>query len=132
MEAREAQYRPDGEETNHQLHHTGRALLNGLNNTFTSLGAQSNVCDDTTKYKRCQERQRDDEAVEKAVIAFAYTVPHPWTVVIKSLHTVVTKTAVGGPRWAKRFTSKAVFELYHLLVDENLLGPRRGAVRRGS
>lgn len=45
---------------------------------------QSNVCDDTAKYERCQKWQRDDEAVEKAVIAFAHTVAHPWTVVIKS------------------------------------------------
>lgn len=45
---------------------------------------QSDVCDDTAKYERCQKRQRDDEAVEKAVIAFAHTVPHPWAVVIKS------------------------------------------------
>lgn len=45
---------------------------------------QGNVCDDTAKYERCQKRQRDDEAVEKAVIAFAHTVPHPWAVVIKS------------------------------------------------
>lgn len=46
---------------------------------------QGNMCDDTAKYERCQKRQRDDEAVEKAVIAFAHTVPHPWTVVVKSL-----------------------------------------------
>lgn len=46
---------------------------------------QGNMCDDTAKYERCQKRQWDDEAVEKAVIAFAHTVPHPWTVVVKSL-----------------------------------------------
>lgn len=46
---------------------------------------QGNVCDDTAKYERCQKRQWDDEAVEKAIIAFANTVPHPWTVVVKSL-----------------------------------------------
>lgn len=44
-------------------------------------------------------------------------------------HTVVTQAAMGGPRWAERFTSEAVFELYHLLVDEDLLGSRRGAIR---
>lgn len=47
-------------------------------------------------------------------------------------HTVVTQAAMGGPRRAERFTSEAVFELYHLLVDEDLLGSRRGAIRRGS
>lgn len=43
------------------------------------------MCDDTAKYERGQKRQRDDKAVEKAVIAFAHTVAHPWTVVVKSL-----------------------------------------------
>ena len=47
-------------------------------------------------------------------------------------NTVVTQAAVGGPRRAEHFTSEAVFELYHLLVDEDLLGSRRGAIRRGS
>lgn len=47
-------------------------------------------------------------------------------------HTVVTQAAMGGPRRAERFTSETVFELYHLLVDEDLLGSRRGAIRRGS
>lgn len=45
---------------------------------------QGNVCDDTAEYERCQKRQRDDEAVEKAVVAFAHAVPHPWAVMIKS------------------------------------------------
>lgn len=47
-------------------------------------------------------------------------------------HTVVTQAAMGGPRRAECFTSEAVFELYHLLVDEDLFGSRRGAIRRGS
>lgn len=47
-------------------------------------------------------------------------------------HTVVTKAAVGGPRRAEHFTSEAVFEFYHLLVDEDLLGPGRRAICRGS
>lgn len=46
---------------------------------------QGNMCDDTAKYERGQKGQRDDKAVEKTVIAFAHTVPHPWTVVVKSL-----------------------------------------------
>lgn len=46
---------------------------------------QGNVCDDATKYERRQKRQRDDEAVEKAVVAFSHTVSHPWAVMIKSL-----------------------------------------------
>lgn len=41
---------------------------------------------------------------------------------------VVTQAAMGGPRRAERFTREAVFELYHLLVDEDLLGSRRGAI----
>lgn len=45
---------------------------------------QGDVCDDTAKYERCQKRERNDEAVEKAVIAFAHAVPHPRAVVIKS------------------------------------------------
>lgn len=49
------------------------------------LLTKSDVCDDAAKYKRRQERQRDDEAVEVAVVAFADTVPHPRAVVIKSL-----------------------------------------------
>lgn len=44
-------------------------------------------------------------------------------------NTVVTQAAMGGPRRAERFTSEAVFELYHLLVDEDLLGSWRGAIR---
>lgn len=132
MEAWEAQDRPDGEETNHQFHHTARTFLNGLNNAFNCLRTQGDVCDDAAKYEGCQKRQRDDEAVEKAVIPFSHTVSHPWAVVIKPLHTVVTQAAVGGSRRAKHFTSEAVFELHHLLVDEDLLGSRRGAIRRGS
>lgn len=46
---------------------------------------QGDVCDDTTKYERCQKGQRDDEAIEEAVIALSNTVPHPWAVVIESL-----------------------------------------------
>lgn len=46
---------------------------------------QGDVRDDTAKYERCQKRQRDDEAVEKTVVAFAHTVPHPRAVVIKAL-----------------------------------------------
>ena len=48
------------------------------------IRTQSDVGDDTAKYKRCQKWQGDNEAVEKAVIAFAHTVPNPWAVVIKS------------------------------------------------
>lgn len=44
---------------------------------------QGNVCDDTAKYERGQKGQGDNEAVEKAVIAFAHTVPDPRAVVIK-------------------------------------------------
>lgn len=47
-------------------------------------------------------------------------------------NTVVTQAAMGGPGRAERFTSEAVFELYHLLVDEDLLGSGRRAVRGGS
>lgn len=47
-------------------------------------------------------------------------------------HTVVAQAAVGGARRAEHLTGEAVFELYHLLVDEDLLGPRRRAVCRGS
>lgn len=43
------------------------------------------MCDDTAKYERGQKRQRDDKTVEKAVVAFPHTVPHPRAVVIKSL-----------------------------------------------
>lgn len=45
---------------------------------------QGNVCDDTAKYERGQKGQGDNEAVEKAVIAFSHTVPDPRAVVIKS------------------------------------------------
>lgn len=47
-------------------------------------------------------------------------------------NTVVTQAAMGGPGRAERFTSEAVFELYHLLVDEDLLGSGRRAVCGGS
>lgn len=47
-------------------------------------------------------------------------------------HTVVTQAAVRGSRRAEHFTSEAVFELHHLLVDEDLLGAWRGAICRGS
>lgn len=43
-------------------------------------------------------------------------------------HTVVTQAAMGGPRRSERFTSEAVFELHHLLVDEDLLGSWRRAI----
>lgn len=43
-------------------------------------------------------------------------------------YTVVTQAAMGGPRRAERFTSEAVLELYHLLVDEDLLGSWRRAI----
>lgn len=44
---------------------------------------EGDVCDDAAEYKRRQKRQRDDEAVEIAVVAFPNAVPHPWAVVIK-------------------------------------------------
>lgn len=90
MEAWQAQNGPDREETNYQLDHTGRALLNGLNKAFTSLRTEGNVCDDTAKYERCQKRQGNNKAVEKAVIAFAHTVSNPGAVMVKSFNTVVT------------------------------------------
>lgn len=47
-------------------------------------------------------------------------------------HTVVTQAAMGGARKSEHFTSEAVFELHHLLVDEDLLGSRRRAIWRWS
>lgn len=90
------------------------------------------MCDDAAKYERCQKGQRDDEAVEKAVVTFSHAVTHPRTVVIKSLHAVVTQAAVGGPRRAEHFTREAIFELHHLLVDKDLLRSGRGSVCRRS
>lgn len=87
------------------------------------------MCDDAAEYKRRQKRQGDDEAVEIAVVAFPNAVPHPRAVVIKPLNTVVTQAAVGGPRRTEHLASEAVLELHHLLVDEDLLGSRRGAIR---
>lgn len=42
------------------------------------------MCDDTAKYERCQKRQGNNKAVEKAVIAFAHTVSNPGAVMVKS------------------------------------------------
>lgn len=66
-------------------HRNIRLLLSVFASFYTGgVLTQGDVCDDTAKYERCQKRQRNDEAVEKAVIAFAHTVPHPRAVVIKS------------------------------------------------
>lgn len=47
-------------------------------------------------------------------------------------NTVVTQAAMGGARRSEGFTSEAVFELHHLLVDEDLLGSWRRAIWRWS
>ncbi len=44
-------------------------------------------------------------------------------------HTVVTQAAVGGARRPEDLAGEAVLEFNHLLIDDDLLRARRGAVR---
>lgn len=74
-----------GEKHQHQRQRHVKVFAGNVTDTKCVLVlTQGDVCDDTAKYKRREKRQGDDEAVEKAVIAFSHTVSHPWTVVIKS------------------------------------------------
>lgn len=89
------------------------------------------MCGCTSEDEGREERQRDDEGVEEAIVSFSHTVADPGAVMIEALHTVVTQAAVGGARRTEDLAGEAVLEFNHLLVDDDLLGARRGTVRRG-
>lgn len=80
------------------------------------------MCGHTAKNERRQEGERHDEGVEETIVAFPHTVAHPRTVMVESLHTVVTQAAVGGAWRPEHLAGEAVLELHHLLVDEDFLG----------
>lgn len=82
------------------------------------------MCGHTAEDERRQEGERHDEGVEETVVTFSHTVPHPRAVMVESLHTVVTQAAVRGARRPEHLAGEAVFELHHLLVDEDFLSAR--------
>lgn len=58
--------------------------------------------------------------------------PNVWASVLRLTHAVVAQAAVRGARRPEHLAGEAVLELHHLLVDEDLLGSGRRAVRGGS
>ena len=60
------------------------------------------------------EGERDEEEIEVSVVPLAHTVPHPGTVVVEALHTVVTYRAVTGSGRAEYLAGETELELHSL------------------
>jgi len=87
------------------------------------LGYEDEVGERAGEEEHAVERQRDQEQVEVAVVAFTYTVADPWTMVVEPLHTVIADGTVGRSWWSEYFAGKAVFQLHGLTLDLYLLSP---------
>ena len=56
------------------------------------------------------DRLEGDEDKEEAMVLSAYTTVDPWTMMVKSLHTIVAYRAMRGSRWSENATGKTILE----------------------
>lgn len=67
------------------------------------------MSDDTGKDEDAEEGEGYNEEIKVAIVSPAHTVPHPRTVVVKPLHTVVTDGAMRGSGRPEDLACEAVF-----------------------
>lgn len=73
-------------------HKAGRSRSQGLKQPRSLT--HDYVCDDEGEDEDCEERQRQDEHVEEAVVPLSDAVPHPGAVVIEPLCTEIKRESI--------------------------------------
>mmetsp|Transcript_22555 Transcript_22555/g.57545 ORF Transcript_22555/g.57545 Transcript_22555/m.57545 type:complete len:280 (+) Transcript_22555:387-1226(+) len=89
---------------------------------FPMVNTQYEMPECKTEHKYCQGGRGKHKGEKQVVVPAADAIADPWTVVVKSFHTIVTDRAMTASGWTINVARVAILQCHQLSLDDNLWG----------